>query len=145
MREYDADQEQVFSDKIDRCFPYNEAEAATLLIEEASHISLNASFCVLHEICSPPHPSPTTRARQRALIDQWAQKIDHPLAEAVLPCAMARLEGRELPSAVAIPILSKVGQFDRQLAALTVVLSATDDSAQAVRSVERELRARWAR
>ncbi|MBC7768868.1 MAG: hypothetical protein H7124_08770 [Phycisphaerales bacterium] len=143
MREYNSGQDQTFADRIDCRFPYNEHGAAQRLIEEARGISLNAAFCVLQEICSPPHPPPVTFARQQELLGQWIAIVDHPLVEAVLPCANALLNREELPSMVAAPILTRVGQHDGQLAALALVLSATDDTAPAIRVLEQEIRLRW--
>ncbi len=136
-------QEQAFKDKIACRFPYNDPEAATRLMDEARGISLNASFCALYEICSPPHPSPTTRSRQQELMRQWASSNDHPLVEVVLPSAAARIEGRQLSPAEATQALSHVGQVDGQLAALAVVLSATDDASPTVMDIEQKLRSLW--
>jgi hypothetical protein len=143
MREYNTGQEQAFADRVDCRFPYNEHWAAQQLIEEARGISLNAAFCVLHEICSPPHPSPVTLARQQELLSEWIAAIDHPLVEAVRPCAIALLHREQVSSSVAECVLTRVGQHDRQLAALALVLSATKDTEPSIIALEREIRLRW--
>jgi hypothetical protein len=143
MREHNTDEEQAFLDRIDCHFPYNDEGAAQRLIEEACGISLNAAFCVLQEICCPPHPSPVTLARQQELLIQWMAIVDHPLAEAVRPCAIALLDRAEVPSGVAGPILERVARHDGQLAALALVISATDDTATSISALEQEIRRGW--
>ena len=143
MREYDTAQDRTFSDRIDCRFPYHEHRAARHLIEEARAISLNAAFCVLQEICSPPYHSPVTLSRQQELLGQWVAAVDHPLAEAVLPCAKALLNREEVPPMIAGPVLLRVGQHDGQFAALALVLSATDDTAPAIIALAQEIRLRW--
>lgn len=143
MREHDAAREQPFADKIDACFPYDEADVALSLIDEAREISLNAAVCVLYEICMPPHPPQVTRDRQHELLAQWMSMIKHPIADLIMPCATALVNHEQLAPTVAEAIMRDVGQHDGQLAALAVVLASTDDAAPSIVALEQDLRQRW--
>jgi hypothetical protein len=143
MREHDAEREQPFSDRIDACFPYDEAEAARSLIDEAREISLNAAVCVLYEICMPPHPPKVTRDRQHVLLAQWMSMIKHPIADLIMPCATALVNDEQIAPTLAEAILRDVSQHEGQLAALAVVLASTDDTAPSIVALEQDLRRRW--
>ena len=143
MREHDAGREQPFSDRIDACFPYDEANVALALIDEARGISLNAAVCVLYEICMPPHPPQVTRARQHELLEQWMSMIKHPIADLIMPCARALVDEEPVAPAIAEEILRGVSAHDGQLAALAVVVASTDDTAPSIVALEQELRRRW--
>ncbi len=130
MRLTDNSREMKFLTRIDCRFPYDDPIISASLIREAASISLNASCCVLNEICRPPQHKLVTSDRQRELIDQWASSFDHELKGLLLVCAAALVNHEPLDWQDAVHIMNCVGGFDGQRAALSVAYFAGDcDSA----------------
>jgi len=147
MNLYDLDREKPFEARIDGKLPYSDHARCTALIGEARAISLNATFCVLDEICRPPGNAMVTRERQRTLIAEWGADLEHDLIGPILTCAHALIEDKPLPWADAVAVMELVGKFDGQRAALSVAYfsgdCATIDGDAALSSAERRIRSVW--
>lgn len=126
MKLHDSEREKPFEAQIDARFPYNDGIRCTALIDEARTISLNATFCVLDEICRPPMSAAVTKDRQRALLTEWASEQHHELIEPLLTCANALIERKPLPWTDAVAVMEMVGNFDGQRAALSVAYFSGD-------------------
>jgi len=147
MKLHDLDREKPFEAQIDGMLPYSDRACCTALIAEARRISLNATFCVLDEICRPPERTTVTRERQRALIAEWGADLEHDLVSPILTCADAIVEGKPLPWADTIAVMELVGNFDGQRAALSVAYFSGDcdtiEGDAALSSAEQRIRSVW--
>lgn len=147
MKLYDHDREKPFEAQIDGALPYSDHARCTALIGEARTISLNATFCVLDEICRPPGSATVSRDQQRALIAEWAAGQEHDLIGSLLTCTHALVEGKPLLCADAVAVMELVGKFDGQRAALSVAYFAGDcDTAEgdaALSLTEQRIRSVW--
>lgn len=129
--------EREFEARIDACFPYDDAARSTALIQEATVISLNATCCVLDEICRPPQSEAVSQERQRELLTEWAASFEHELKEPLLMCATALIGRHRLDWQIAVQVMERVGEFDGQRAALSVAYFAGDcDSTEGDRGLE---------
>ena len=122
---HNAAAEKPFEASFDGRFPYEDASASTL-IRQGWAISLNAAFCVLHELCRPPHPSTVSKERLRELLTEWAAGPDHPLKTPVLQAANALIHETPLDWQEGIELMRQVGSYDGQRAALSIVYFASD-------------------
>jgi hypothetical protein len=122
---HDAEAEKPFTEAIDCRFPY-ESDKASALIWRGWAISLNAAFCVLHELCRPPKQSSVPKERLRELVSEWATGPDHPLKEPLLEAAHALVDGAYLPWREGVEMMKRVGDYDGQGAALAIVYMASD-------------------
>ncbi len=120
--------EQEFADSIDCCFPYEDDEKWRALILEGKAISDNASFCVLHEICSKPFGSPATVENQLRMLDQWSKVNNQELAPIVTRAAKAIITGQLLSVAEVLEQMDSVANHRNQYAALAIVYFACDDT-----------------
>jgi len=148
MKLHDTAAEMAFTASFDVRFPYDDAAKSTRIIQEARTISLNAVFFVLHEICRAPHGNTVTPDRQRELITLWADGFEHPLKESLLRCAGALADRTGLPWEEAVMVMERVGQFDGQRAALSIVYFSGDcDSPEgdiALNDKDEHIRQVWA-
>jgi hypothetical protein len=149
MKLHDVDRERPFEAQIDARFPYGEHARCIALIAEARTISLNATFCVLDEICRPPESGMVTSGQQRTLIAEWCAGLEHDLIDPVLTCAHALIGDRPLPWTDAVAVMELVGKFDGQRAALSVAYFSGDcdtvEGNAALTSAERRIRSAWER
>lgn len=138
--------EKPFEASIDARFPYESASASTL-IREGWAISLNAAFCVLDEICRPPHSCSVSKMRRRALVSEWAAGPDHPLKAPVLQAAHALIDDTPLDWQDGVELMKQVASYDGQRAALSIVYFASDcDSLEgdgALTEIDTQIRAQW--
>jgi len=147
MKLHDSALEVPFEAQIDARFPYDDRARCTALIQEARSISLNATFCILDEICRPPISGAVARERQRELLAEWASGLEHELKEPLLTCAAALIESAPLSWLDAVALMDQIGSFDGQCAALSVAYFAGDcDSAEgdaALSSADNRIRKAW--
>ena len=118
---HDAAAETAFFDSADADFPYNDAGRASALIAEGWAISLNAAFFVLGEICQPGEGAEVRRPKLLALLGEWRSGGDHPLKDAVFPCAMAIIDDAPLPLEDGLRIMDEIAAYDGQHSALSIV------------------------
>src|SRR5687768_3159107 len=116
---HDADAEKSFKAPFDGRFPYDDPSASAL-IRQGWKISLNAAFCVLHELCRPPHPhqSNVTKERLRELVTEWAAGPEHPLKAPMVGAALSLVEGKYIPWREGVELMKRVADYDGQRAAL---------------------------
>jgi len=126
MMDKGTDAEARFAAKFDCCFPYRDKVAALALMEEGWSLSINAAFCVLHEIGRKPRSARVSRARQHDLINQWIILGHHPLSDQVVLCARALIEGSKLPWQQAVRVMDEIANFPRQYAALNIAYFSGD-------------------
>ena len=124
---HNAEAEMPFVASFETGFPYDNASASTL-ITQGWAISLNAAFCVLNELCRPPHLDPRTvsKDRLRELVFEWTSGPDHPLKAPVLHAANALIDDTPLDWREGVEIMRQVGSHDGQRAALGIVYFAFD-------------------
>jgi hypothetical protein len=139
--------EAPFEAEIDGRFPYNHPARCKALIEEARTISLNATFCILDEICRPPSSTTVSQDRQRELVNEWASGFEHELKGPLQTCANALIGNEPLPWAEAVAVMDRIGNFDGQRAALSVAYFSGDcDSIEgdaALEAAVNRIRKRW--
>ncbi len=147
MKLHDSEREKPFEALIDARFPYNDHALCTTLIAEARTISLNATFCVLDEICRPPMSAVVTKDQQRALLAEWASNQHHELIKPLLTCANALVERKSLPWRDAVAVMEIVGNFDGQRAALSLAYFSADSESlagdAALSSTDQRIRKIW--
>lgn len=124
---HNAEAEMALVASFEARFPYVDASASTL-IRQGWAISLNAAFCVLNELCRPPHPDPHTvsKDRLRELVFEWTSGPDHPLKASVLHAANALIDDRPLHWREGVELMRQVGSHDGQRAAVGIVYFASD-------------------
>lgn len=146
MIRHDADAEKPFEASFDARFPYENASASTL-IREGWAISLNAAFCVLEELCRPPHPPTVSNVRLRELVSEWAAGPDHPLKAPVLRAANALIDDTRLDWKEGVELMRQVGSYDGQRAALAIAYFASDcdsvEGDEALSETDTLIREQW--
>ncbi|MER8688074.1 hypothetical protein [Mesorhizobium sp. M0895] len=140
--------ETPFELSIDTRFPYAEAGSASAIIAQGWSISLNAAFCVLHELCRPPFGNTVLKERLLELVDEWALASDHPLKTPLLRCARALIQDEPVPWREATAIMEEIGRYSGQRAALGIAYFAGDGSTKegdaALSKTDRDIRQIWA-
>jgi hypothetical protein len=143
---HDADAEKPFAAAFDGRFPYEDPSASTL-IRQGWAISLNAAFCVLDELCRPPHPRAVSKERLRELVSEWAAGPDHPLKTPVLHAANALIDETPLDWKEGADLMRQVGSYDGQRAALAIVYFASDcdsiEGDEALTETDTLIREQW--
>lgn len=143
---HDSDAEKSFEASIDARFPYEDASSTTLILQ-GWEISLNAAFCVLDELCRPPHSRSVSKKRLRDLVSVWAAGPDHPLKAPVLQAAHALIDATPLDWRDGIELMQQVANYDGQRAALSIVYFASDcdspESDGALTETDTQIRALW--
>lgn len=143
---HDTEAEKSFTAPFDGRFPYHDPSAFQL-IRQGWTISLNAAFCVLHELCRPPSQNHVGKERLRELVSVWATGPDHPLKAQLLQAAHALIEDTPLAWLEGVELMKRVGDFDGQRAALAIAYFASDSDCRegdtALALVEAEIRQNW--
>jgi hypothetical protein len=117
-----------FAELIDCRFPYGDESEWKRLVDLGRSISPNAHFITLDEISRPPRSANVTAAEQLAMVRYWSAGFEHPLKEAILECAVARIEGRYLSVAHVLRLMDEMARdHKRQWGALVIALQACDD------------------
>jgi hypothetical protein len=146
---YDADADAAFVDSIDGKFPYNDPAQATATIAQGWSISLNAAFCVLHEICRPGRGVDVRRQRLVELLSEWQSGPEHDLKVPLATCASTLIDGVSLPRRQVSLILDQIAQYDAQRAALSIAYFTSDCDApeddRALNDAYERIRREWER
>jgi hypothetical protein len=117
-----------FGELIDCRFPYGDKREWKRLVDLGRSISANAHFLSLYEISHPPRSARVTAAGQLDMVRYWSKSFDHPLKEAILECAVARVEGRFLSVEHVLQLMDEMARdHKRQWGALAIALRACDD------------------
>jgi hypothetical protein len=144
---HDAEAEIPFEASFDARFPYDDETAASALIKRGWRISLNAAFCVLHELSRPPHQESVSKERLRQLLTEWTAGPDHPLKAPVLRAAKILTEDEALDWREGAELMRRVGTYDGQRAALALVHFASDcdspEGDKALSALDAEIREHW--
>ena len=119
--------DREFEALIDCRFPYGDAHAWRRIVDLGRSISPNAHFTTLDEIARPPAGAQVTAAEQREMAVYWAAGFEHPLKDAVLECAMARIEHRELSVEHVLRVMDEIAVHEGQWGVLVVAVFACDD------------------
>jgi hypothetical protein len=98
------------------------------LIAEARLLPANTMYAVLQEIARPPRGAELMRGTQLRLIDEWRRGFDHPLAEIVVSCSLARMLGRPVEIPLVLSIMRRVALYPGEYAALDIVAASADDA-----------------
>lgn len=135
--------EAEFSDSIDCCFPYHAREKAIELMDRALQISTNAAFIVLYELCMPPRGTRVKKKLLAELIDLWDAKVDHPLAQSIVPIARVMARGELVSVDEAKSVLETLAPFTGQYAALGIIYFSCDDRDGVLEAPVEEIRREW--
>ncbi len=143
---HDTEAEKSFTAPFDGRFPYNDLSAFQL-IGQGWAISLNAAFCILHELCRPPTQNHVSKERLRELMSEWATGPDHPLKAQLLRAAHALIADSPLAWREGVELMKCVGDYDGQRAALAIAYFASDSNSRegddTLTIVEAEIRQNW--
>lgn len=146
---HDAPSEVLFVATFDAGrFPYDDAAAASALIERGWSISLNAACCVLNEICRPPLVDHRpTEGRLRELLAEWRAGPSHPLKPALVQCADALIADAPLVWEECLRLMWTISAYEAQRAALLIAYSASDcsddDTDAALEGARQKIEAAW--
>ncbi|MER9233139.1 hypothetical protein NKI56_13740 [Mesorhizobium sp. M0622] len=144
----DSSTEVSFEPSIDARFPYADASSASAIIAQGWSISLNAAFCVLHELCRPPVGKAVSKERLLELVEEWSMGPDHPLKQPVLRCAQALIQDEPLPWREASAVMQQIGLHEGQRAALAIAYFAGDSSSNegdtTLGNTDHRIRQTWA-
>ena len=144
---HDAEAEILFDASFDASFRYDDGVAASALIEQGWSISLNAAFCVLHELCRPPKQSDVDIERLRELLTEWAAGPNHPLKAPVLHAAHVLIHGTALPWRAGVALMKRVSDYEGQRAALAIAYTASNcddpEGDDALTRTDAEIRQYW--
>ncbi|MER8862576.1 hypothetical protein NKI19_02490 [Mesorhizobium sp. M0751] len=140
--------EVPFELSIDARFPYSDAGAASAIIARGWSMSLNAAFCVLHELCRPPVGKAVSKERLLELVEEWSLGPDHPLKQPMFRCARTLIRNEPLPWREASAVMQEIGHYDGQRAALAIAYFAGDSSTSegdiALSNTDHRIRETWA-
>ena len=126
MNLHDAAADAAFDALIDARFPYDERAKASAYIAQGWSTSLNAAFCVLQELCRPPHGVNVSRERLVELIAEWRSGPGHALKAPLITCARALVDGTSLAWRDGLLIMDAIAKYDGQRAALGIAYFASD-------------------
>jgi hypothetical protein len=117
-----------FSELIDCRFPYGDEREWKRLVDLGRSISPNAHFVSLREISHLPASATVTAAEQREMVRYWSAGFEHPLKEAILECAVARIERRYLSVEHVLRLMDEIARDHKgQWGALVIALQACND------------------
>lgn len=119
--------DREFDQLIDCRFPYGDEKEWKRIVDLGRSISANAHFITLSEISRPPMSARVTRPAQRAMVDYWSGGFEHPLKDAIVQCALAKIERRPLSIAHVLRVMDTVARHRGQWGALVVAIAACDD------------------
>jgi hypothetical protein len=143
---HDAEAEKSFTAPFGCGFPYD-GPSALALIRQGWQISLNAAFCVLHELCRPPKHCDVAKDRLRELVGEWAAGPGHPIKAPVLHAAHTLIEGTSLPWREGVELMKRVSDYDGQRAALAIAYFASDcdspEGEEALTRTDADIREQW--
>jgi hypothetical protein len=135
--------EQTFCDAIDSAFPLDNRERALRLANSACDISSNAAFFVVDQVARPPAGAPARFDIQLKVLEEIRGRLNHPLAEVVLPIAEALVTGDRITVEQAERALREVGEWPGEHAALGLVYFAADDVDGTLAQRYNRVRAQW--
>jgi len=121
--------ENIFLDRIDRNFPYNDRLESVKLIDQAAALSTNALFAVIEEICRQPHSEKTIVSKSVLvdLLNLTRDKLNHPLSPLILDVADKMVNGQEITVDDAIAKMKIVKKYPGQFHALSILYFSCDD------------------
>lgn len=136
--------EQHFSEVIDCKFPYNDQGKALALMDQANAISANAMFSVLHELCRPGQNTEVIEDTLPHLIELWGERVDHPLAEGIVPVARLMAGGSMQSVDAALELMGQIAPFKGQYSALSIAYFSCADVHEVLEAPDKKIRSDWA-
>lgn len=121
--------ESAFITSIDCRFPYDSPIKWRRAVNNASAISANATFMVIHELCRPPKRVDISEARAREILHYLLTHYRHPLLRILRPAIESHLQGRPLPVSKAKHLMRDVACHPGQYNALSICYFSCDDKA----------------
>jgi hypothetical protein len=135
-----------FERLVDCRFPYRDEPEWKRLVDLGRSISPNAHFISLCEISKPPVSAGVTAAEQLDMVRYWSEGFGHPLKEAILECALARIEQRDLSVEHVLRLLDEIARSHKgQWGALVIALQACDDVDDVANDRFDAIKSEWAR
>ena len=113
-------------------------------MDQANAISVNAMFLVLHELCRPGRNTEVTENTLLRLIELWNERVDHPLAEAVVPVARLMAGGSMQSVDAALELMARIAPFEGQYSALSIAYFSCDDVHEVLEAPDKKIRSDWA-
>lgn len=137
--------ENMFIDRIDCKFPYQDREECLRLIDEAATLSTNAMFSVIEEICRIPisEKQKVTTSFLLDLLKLSAKRLDHPLKEMVLDTAEKMVKGEELDVNEVKTKMGIIKKYPGQYAALSILYFSCDDKEEKLEPVWDNILTEW--
>lgn len=120
--------EEEFIRAIDCCFPYNDADRATALVDEACEISPNAVFMVVHELARVPRGQNVDDATRFTLLDRLEARFDHPLKLPVFQVARRMMRDEYLSTDDCLELMRTIAVYRHQSNALLIVYFSCEES-----------------
>jgi hypothetical protein len=135
-----------FSELIDCRFPYGDEREWKRLVDLGRSISSNAHFYSLCEISYPPVSAGVTAAEQLEMVRYWSAGFEHPLKQAIIECAVARIERRYLSVEHVLRLMDEMARdHKREWGALSIALHACDDVDDVVDDRFNAIKSEWQR
>ena len=137
--------EQLFEDRIDCNFPYNDKIESTKLISESIHYSTNAPFVIIQEIARIPFSERELVSQERLLelIAEIGKTFKHPLKSQLLDVAKLMIEQKEYPIDEAIKLMDEIRQHNGLWGALAIVYESSEDQENRLENKFNEIRDQW--
>ena len=114
-----------FMDKIDCNFPYSDLTKSKFLIDEATEISEEAVFSIIHEIVRVPKGTSVKVEDRKELLKYINNSFDHPLKETVLNLSRMLIEEQEISTEKIISVMNKISGFKDNYNALSIAYFAS--------------------
>lgn len=135
--------EQTFCDAIDGSFPLDNRERAVRLAITACDISSNAAFFVVDAVARPSVTTPARFDIQLKILEEIRERLNHPLADIVLPLAEMLVTGDRIPVERAEEAMRAIGDYPGEHAALTLAYFGADDESGRLAARYNDVRAAW--
>jgi hypothetical protein len=133
-----------FSELIDCRFPYGDEREWKRLVDLGRPISPNAHFISLCEISCLPASATVSAAEQREMVRYWSEGFEHPLKQAIVECALARIERRYLSVEHVLRLMDEIARdHKRQWGALVIAIRSCDDEDDVVDDRFNAIKSEW--
>ena len=138
-------EEEIFYDKIDCNFPYNDREKTTQLIYEANNLSPNAIFQIIDEVARIPanERKNTSENRLHEILNEIENSFRHPIKEKMLQVARTMVYQNHIEEDKSLKLMDEVSKFPGLWGALMTLNESNIDSNRTIDSKYDEIRDLW--
>jgi hypothetical protein len=135
--------EVEFNELIDCRLPYNNEAECRRLCEMGAHISSNAAFTVLYELCRVPRRTDVAVDVLKRLVSYWNECFSHPLAPLLTQIATKMIEGKQLSLGEAMNAMQVISEYPSEYSALAIAYFSCDDVEGRVDDLYNRISANW--